>query len=100
MYEDYFICGFKEKVLIWQLSTGKIIKEYRVHENMINFIYRLNSEYIATSSLDKTVKIWKVDGFSLVQTLKAHQHFVSSIVSITSNNLATCSADQKIILWE
>jgi WD40 repeat protein len=67
---------------------------------MVNFIYRLNSEYIATSSLDKTVKIWKVDGFVLVHQLKAHKHFVSSMVSTSSNNLATCSADEKVIIWE
>lgn len=59
-----------------------------------------NNLYVATGSLDKSIKIWRMPELALYQTLKGHRRGVWSVqFSPVDKLLASASGDRTVRLW-
>ena len=61
------------------------------------------THYLASGSMDKTVKIWRLHGKSLVATFEGHKKSVYSLLSIKHKDmmlLASGSDDGEVKIWD
>jgi WD40 repeat protein len=79
------------------IKTSVIIGE---HENKITSMISLPNNYIATTSLDKTIKIWDLSKYILVKTLEGHTDQIYCIALLSDGNIASGSYDRTIKIWD
>jgi WD40 repeat protein len=68
------------------------------------FIYSVafspDSKYLASCSLDKTIKIWSFESQKLITTLQGHKLYISLLAfSPNSKSLVTVSLDMMLKIW-
>jgi eukaryotic-like serine/threonine-protein kinase len=60
-----------------------------------------DSQVLASSSFDSTIKLWRVEDGSLLRTLERHTAWVTSVTfAPDGKTLASASEDQTIMLWQ
>ena len=95
----YLLSGFDNKNI-------SILKNYKNegilygHENQVNSLFQIDKNYIASSSLDNTIKVWDIQNKRCLQTLKGHSSNVTCVIKLHNNSLASCSYDKTIKIWE
>jgi WD40 repeat protein len=68
--------------------------------NVWHVAFTPDSQFLASSSFDKTIKIWRVADGALVRTLIGHKQAVVGIaISPDGQILASCGDDSTIRLW-
>ncbi len=80
------------------------INTFRAHTSCINRIKQSPfNGFVATTSVDKTVKIWNITknngNWFLIQTYTGHTNGVCGIEFISENMIATGSMDSTIQMW-
>lgn len=85
-------CDDKAKIILWDASTGSIIKEMILEDKShtitdINFSH--DGHYLASSSTDNSVRVWKVADGELIY------HF---LVDIFPYSVSFSSDDSKIVV--
>jgi len=64
-------------------------------------VFSPNGNYIASGSLDNTVKVWDTQNGKLIQTLKGHTDIVCSVVfSPDGNYIMSVSLDDILKVWQ
>ncbi len=81
-----------------------MINSFQAHSNAINRIKQspYNNDYVATCSLDKTVKIWNISNPSdwcLIRTYTGHTNQVFGLEWINENTIASGGYDNTIKIW-
>jgi WD40 repeat protein len=81
-----------------------LVNSFQAHSNQIIRIKqsRFKTHYVATCSLDKTVKIWNVStsfNWTLITTYSQHSSEVYALEWLDNNTLASGSTDRTIKLW-
>jgi WD40 repeat protein/energy-coupling factor transporter ATP-binding protein EcfA2 len=92
--------GVEGTTRLWHLQHPKNVT-FRDHKNVVlQAVFSLDNQKIASGSDDKTVKIWKPDG-TVAQTLTGHTAGVLGVAfSNDAQTLATASWDGTIKLWQ
>lgn len=92
--------GIEGMTRFWHLQHPKQTT-FRDHKNVVlQAIFSLDDQKIASGSDDKTIKIWKPDG-TVLQTLAGHAAGVLGVAfSNDARTLVTASWDGTIKLWE
>ena len=100
---NQLLTGGKDAMLrLWDLDSGKCIKEIPAH----NFaIYRLMlvGDVIISVSRDKTVKIWskELDFLKRLDRKEGgHSHSVNDCAKISETSFVTCGDDKRLVIWE
>ena len=98
----YLVGGRFGKILIYNLSEEKIIKEIKAHNDWIETLLELPQlGYLASGSNDKTIKIWDLNhNYKLIKTLEGHSDSVWSLALLPDGNLVSGSIDQTIRIWD
>jgi WD40 repeat protein len=88
--------------MIWDAHTLKPIYVIEAHaDNIMDLDFSPDSRYLASASLDNTIKIWDVKTGEIVRVLTGHEGGVSSIdFSPDGKHLISGSVDLSIRLWE
>jgi WD40 repeat protein len=85
-----------------------LVKTFQAHSDRIHrikqspFNTNTNTNYVATSSDDKTVKIWNVSSsfdWTLITTYSQHSSSVYGLEWLDNDTLASGSLDKTIKLW-
>ena len=107
-------CDNKGNIKIWDI-TGKLIGLINSHKDITLYAeFSYDSKYIASASLDKTIKIWNVDevlniwknsqrGVAQPLTILAGHTSAVNRVSfnpLNSQSIASASSDGTVIIWE
>ncbi|TAG96833.1 MAG: hypothetical protein EAZ09_05370 [Oscillatoriales cyanobacterium] len=107
-------CDNKGNIKIWDI-TGKLIGLINSHKDITLYAeFSYDSKYIASASLDKTIKIWNVDevlniwknsqrGVAQPLTILAGHTSTVNRVSfnpLNSQSIASASSDGTVIIWE
>ncbi|GAA6619659.1 NB-ARC domain-containing protein [Scytonema sp. NUACC26] len=99
-------------VKLWNVRTGQCLRTFQGHTSWVFSVAfaaqssvdsSLDSEYgyLASGSLDRTVKIWDVRTGQCLKTLQGHTNQVSSVAfSSDGQILASSSTDETIELWD
>jgi hypothetical protein len=90
-------------------NQNSLVNSFQAHSNYINrikqspFNTNTNTNYVATCSLDKTVKIWNVSSsfeWTLLTTYSQHSSDVWALEWLDKDTLASAgSSDRTIKLW-
>jgi WD40 repeat protein len=68
--------------------------------SVFSIAFSPDGKYLASGSLDKTVKLWSVESQKEVTTLQGHSEFVFSVAfSPDGKYLASGSQDKTLKLW-
>jgi WD40 repeat protein len=81
-----------------------LVNSFKAHSSHINRIKQspFNTNYVATSSYDETVKIWNVSSsfnWTLITTYSQHSSQVLALEWLDNDTLASGSTDKTIKLW-
>jgi len=89
-------------VLHLDISTAANRRNFALqgHEKGVMSLALIDSEHLASGSLDKTIRIWNLNSQEPVQVLKGHEGAVIGLATISSRFLASASEDQTIRLWD
>ncbi|KAE8389669.1 hypothetical protein BDV23DRAFT_184267 [Aspergillus alliaceus] len=87
---------------LWNPSTGKLHLTLKGHSGEVNSVaFSPDSQLLASSSWDKTIKLWDPSTGKLYQTLEGHSAWVQSVAfSPDGQLLASSSWDNTIKLWD
>ncbi len=58
--------SFDDVIIIWNVTTGEIVKELEGHKGTIFALAVLSDGKLASGSDDKTIKIWNLDDGKLI----------------------------------
>lgn len=94
--------AYHHSIKLWQLATGKMIKDIRVHtEPLASLAFSFDGTRIASGSKDKTIRITEVASGRRLLTLKGHLGSVTCVAfSPDGSRLASCSHDGTFKLWD
>ncbi|KAK3603040.1 hypothetical protein CHS0354_037788 [Potamilus streckersoni] len=97
----YFACGGLDcMVYLYELNTGKEVRTFRGHADVISDICFAGTTRLCSTSLDTTVSIWDVHDGHRLHVLKGHQRRVNSCASdISGKLLVTGSWDCTAKVW-
>ncbi|MDX9848276.1 MAG: caspase family protein [Tenuifilaceae bacterium] len=97
----FLISGGKDsRVTIWDLSSGKSLREIRAHRDDVTDVAINASNIIASASKDKTVKIWDFNGV-MVKELTGHKREVMAVdFSHDGQRIVSGSADGTVKEWD
>jgi uncharacterized caspase-like protein len=96
------ISAVGEAMLLWDVATGREIRTFKGHSDVINSIsFSPDGSYIASGSSDKTVVLWDVATGREVRRFAGHIGRVNSVAfSTDGHNIVSGSDDASINLWE
>lgn len=93
---------FDERLLIWDVATGKLVAELEGHVwTIMSLSWSPDGKYIATGGLDNTVRIWDVARQETVKVYEGHQIGIMSLSwSPDGKSLATGDAHGNVHVWK
>jgi len=91
-------------IKIWDIDKDVCLKtiDQGLHDAWISSLIELkNSELLATSSWDKTIKIWDIsqDKSTCIKTLKGHSRCINKIRKLNDQMLVSAADDKTIMIW-
>lgn len=101
--------GWDNKIKIWELESGSLVKEFEEHEGNLNkekegFVNSVaispDGKYIVSGSGDNTIKVWRLEDGSWVRTLNGHEGPILSVaISHGGKYIVSGSSDGTIRIW-
>ncbi len=94
----------KGQIQIYNFSSLSLVNSFQAHSHRINEIKLspFNINYVATCSLDGTVKLWNVTSsfdWTLITTYSQHSSYVYALEWLDKDTLASGSYENTIKLW-
>jgi len=84
---------------IFDLNSLKLYKTLKGHSNSVLSLIELKNGYLASISLDKTIKLWSTETGECKQTLEGHSGSVYCLIELKNGYLASGSDDNTIKIW-
>lgn len=107
--EKIVAVSFSEEIRLWNVSTGEealsIDEAHRMWVSGIEFSPSStvlgDGTFLASASVDKTIKIWDAESGDKIKTLKGHTDCVRTIAFNPSGTLlASASPDKTVRVWD
>lgn len=82
-------------------NNQEVVKNVNAHDNQITFItFSQSDNYLATSSLDSTIKIWSTKTYDLLQVLNTNSDLVTDIkFSLGDEFIVYSTNNGKVSVW-
>jgi WD40 repeat protein len=89
-------------IKIWELSTGKLIRDFRENSHSVNhLVLTPDGKIMISSNFDGTIKFWNWRKGELISTLNTNSNPVLvSTISPDGRLLASSSEDGTIRIWK
>ncbi len=92
--------GYPYDINIYNKSDGSLVLTLQGHNGRVeNIIQIRNSDLLASSSDDKTVRLWNLTTNSGKFILQGHVYYVYGLRQVSSDLLASGSGDRTIKVW-
>ncbi len=91
-----------KKLILWELSTGKIVFSLDGHQDRIDAVaLSLDESYAASGGRDKTVRVWDLKTGKAVAVLTGHQKEIEALAfSPDRKYVLSGSRDHTMKLWD
>lgn len=95
------IAGFSGQVTIWDMTSGKQLRQQDVHRDMLYAVaLSPDGTQLATGGYDRTIRIWDTETGELQQSLAGHNGAVYDLdFSPDGQLLVSASADETAKVW-
>src|SRR5262249_20756575 len=88
-------------LVVCESQTGRAFQELRGHATFITDVsWRLDSNVLASSSEDGTVRLWEMENGGNIKTINAHGGGVASVRFAKDGRLVTTGRDRVVRLWD
>ena len=92
---------YEDKILFWDWSTGKVVKEIKGPEaGIYGLALSEDGQTLASSSADQSIILWDAASGQALRRLKGHQNMVFGLQFLPDGLLASASSDNTIRLWD
>jgi len=100
-YLIYLLLGFTySSTLIAEWKITEVHKWWQHEAPILSVAFSPNGLWLATGSMDKTIKIWNLKSGRLKSHFKGHKKLIRAIAFSPDNKwLASSSADRSVIIW-
>ncbi|KAM0681745.1 hypothetical protein GINT2_000259 [Glugoides intestinalis] len=95
----FFTVSLDKKVRMYSVSSTKLLKAYKGHENGINTITFIGKETFITGADDCNLLVWDTNRLAPIAVLKGHTKGVTSVCSLKVG-FASCSEDNTVRIWD
>eukprot|EP00762_Andalucia_godoyi_P000019 ANDGO_02333.mRNA.1 Pre-mRNA-splicing factor PRP46 len=97
-----FSVGEDRRVLNWDLTTNRIVRDFFGHAQGVYAVaVHPSLDLVFTGSRDKTVRVWDVRSRTCVHTLLGHADGIATVASQSAEpQLVSGSFDKTIRLWD
>jgi WD40 repeat protein len=92
-----YLATCKEKICIWNVRSGKLLRTLEGHEEGVVCLYLLNDGNLASGSQNGEIKIWDTTSGQLLYSVKSHYWCISSMTTLSDGSLVICSEYEKTI---
>jgi WD40 repeat protein len=94
--------GWNKKLLLWDMSTDKVLREFKGHEDVVTALrLSMNDKLLVSASFDGTAKAWDAQTGKHVRTFKGHTDAIYCLaLSRDGKVLATGGSDRTVRLEE
>jgi WD40 repeat protein len=97
----FHLSDYKQVVKVWDLSSGKLLKELPGHFNTIcSVAFSPDGKVLATASDDQQVKLWSVGDWQPIGMLPATERFKSVTFSPAGQWIVTGGESGAITIWD
>jgi len=96
-------CGADGAVRIWDLSTGRLVKQLDGHTELVRCVglFADDTRFILTASRDSTVRLWDVETGGERQRFEGHSQQVWCVdAAPDGKRMLSCGQDETIRLWD
>lgn len=104
IWNDYFCTGGRDaSIKVWNYKTNTEVKHIPAHWFHVHSLaLSPDNMYLASSSMDKSIKIWDANSFELLKVIslpkiEAHTNCVNKILWINANEVISCGDDKQIL---
>jgi WD40 repeat protein len=87
------------EIKIFNVISGQLIYTFQAHSTYVFDLVLINSNLLASSSADKTIRLWNLPSFTCKFNLTGHTDRVRGLKQISFDILASGSWDATIKLW-
>jgi len=96
----YIVSGSQDNIIkVW--DNDQNLFDLEGHERSVRSICQIgNSNYIASSGFDHTIKLWDLNTRQCINTLREHKSSVINVIYHSDGYLVSCSNDQTIKVWD
>ena len=96
--DEKILIGSGKNIIIWK--NHEKIRYLDGHNDQVNSLFKIDDNYIISSSSDKTIKIWDIKNMNYIQELNGHNDAINCVIKLKNSSLASCSYDKTIKIWE
>jgi len=101
--EQHVVTGHRSLLLRhWSLATGEELAAWKAHDQLVTSMdFSSDSKYVASGSIDKSVKVWDVRGHFCTHNFRGHQNIVSHVKFHPSKLVVVAVSEDFVIkLWD
>ena len=96
----YLAAGLYKQIKIYNINNnGSIVSTFKGHTSYVNDLALINTNLLASSSSDTTVRIWNLTTNTNKFILNGHTNYVYGLKLVSSDILASGSLDNTVKLW-
>src|SRR5262249_1621490 len=99
--ESYIATAEGGVIMLRDIRSGALLRTFEGHQDTVTAIaFSPDSRYLASSSLDKTIRLWDVSNQKNVFAFRGHASGVTCVVfSPDGRYVASASMDHTVRLW-
>ncbi len=93
--------NWNDEIMIWNVSTGKLIRTIKAHSGFINTLSYLENDLFASGDSLNNIKIWKISNGELIRTLNVNGPVdtIWALSYLGNDLLASGSSNNLIYIW-
>src|SRR5262249_4214194 len=77
---QYFVTGGSEKIILWNIKTGKEIRRFAVIGSLDSITFSPDGKTLATGGEDKAIRLWDMQTGTEIRDFMGHTAAIGPIV--------------------
>lgn len=93
------VCGSNNKIYLFNKQTGKIVRQFIGHTDIVKSIILVGDMLVSASS-DRTIRLWNIKNELCLNVLNGHAAAINKLIKIDDSQFISASNDGTLRLWD